>query len=53
MIEVHNVNVVFRCPASLKERMVRLAEAQDLRLSRFIRNACVEALQRSSEGVSQ
>ena len=30
MIEVHNVNVVFRCPVSLKERMVRLAEAQDL-----------------------
>ena len=42
----HNTNVVFRCPAELKERMRAFAESRDQELSTFIRSACVEVLRR-------
>lgn len=41
-----NSNVVFRCPASLKAKMIAFAEANDQHLSSFIRSACVEVLRR-------
>ena len=43
-----NSNVVFRCPASLKERMKAFAEANNQNLSSFIRSACVEVLRREA-----
>ena len=39
-----NENVVFRCPIPLKEKMRAYAEANQQRLSVFIRSACVEAM---------
>ena len=42
-----NENVVFRCPIPLKEKMRAYAEANQQRLSAFIRSACVEAMSKS------
>ena len=41
-----NSNVVFRCPAALKAKMIAFTEANDQHLSAFIRAACVEVLRR-------
>ena len=42
-----NENVVFRCPIPLKQKMRAYAEANQQRLSAFIRSACVEAMKNS------
>lgn len=46
MSKFQNSNVVFRCPLGLKAKMRAFAEANDTRLSSFIRSACVDALRR-------
>ena len=46
MSNIHNSNIVFRCPISLKAKMRAFAEANDQHLSSFIRSACVDALRR-------
>ncbi len=46
MSNIHNSNIVFRCPISLKAKMRAFAEANDQYLSSFIRSACVDALRR-------
>jgi hypothetical protein len=46
MSNIHNSNIVFRCPISLKAKMRAFAEANDQHLSYFIRSACVDALRR-------
>lgn len=46
MSKFQNSNVVFRCPAYLKAKMMAFAEANDQYLSSFIRSACVEVLRR-------
>jgi hypothetical protein len=46
MSNIHNSNIVFRCPISLKAKMRAFAEANDQHLSNFIRTACVDALRR-------
>jgi hypothetical protein len=46
MSKFHNTNVVFRCPAELKDRMRSFAESRDQELSTFIRSACVEVIRR-------
>ena len=46
MSNIHNSNIVFRCPISLKAKMRAFAEANDQYLSGFIRSACVDALRR-------
>ena len=46
MPNIHNANIVFRCPISLKAKMRAFAEANDQHLSNFIRTACVDALRR-------
>lgn len=53
MNEFYNVNIVFRCSASLKDKLKTLAEAQDQPLSKFVRNACVEAMKRPIKEASQ
>lgn len=47
-----NENVVFRCPIPLKEKMRAYAEANQQRLSAFIRSACVEAMKNSKAPLS-
>ena len=42
----HNVNIVVRCPLAFKERLKTLAEAQGLSLSKFVRDACADAVKR-------
>ena len=46
MSNIHNSNIVFRCPISLKAKMRAFAEANDQHLSNFVRTACVDALRR-------
>lgn len=46
MSAFQNTNVVFRCPAELKDKMRIFAESRDQQLSSFIRSACVEVLRR-------
>jgi hypothetical protein len=46
MSNIHNSNIVFRCPISLKAKMRAFAEANDQHLSNFIRTACIDALRR-------
>ena len=37
---IHNQNVAFRCPNTLKQKLQTYADANDLRMSAVIRNAC-------------
>lgn len=41
---IHNQNVAFRCPNTLKEKLQAYAEEHDARVSTVIRNACVAFL---------
>ena len=41
---IHNQNVAFRCPNTLKEKLQTYADENDLRVSAVIRNACVSYL---------
>jgi len=41
---IHNQNVAFRCPNTLKEKLQAYAEKHDVRVSTVIRNACVDFL---------
>jgi hypothetical protein len=41
---IQNENVAFRCPNTLKEKLQKYAEENDLRVSAVIRTACVEWL---------
>ena len=43
---IHNQNVAFRCPNTLKEKLQAYAEENDLRVSAVIRNACVAFLRK-------
>ena len=43
---IHNQNVAFRCPNSLKQKLEVYAEENDLRVSAVIRNACVDYLRK-------
>ena len=45
---IHNQNVAFRCPNTLKEKLQTYAEENDLRVSAVIRTACVEWLKREA-----
>jgi hypothetical protein len=47
-----NENVDFRCPIPLKAKMKAFAEANQQRLSAFIRSACVEAMKNSQAPLS-
>jgi hypothetical protein len=51
MTDKANSVVAFRCPASLKERMKAIAEANGQCVSSFIRSACAEAIRRQSRPV--
>ena len=41
---IHNQNVAFRCPNTLKQKHQNFADENDLRVSAVIRNACVDYL---------
>ena len=41
---IHNQNVAFRCPNTLKEKLQCYADDNELRVSAVIRNACVAFL---------
>ena len=43
---IHNQNVAFRCPNTLKEKLQVYADENDLRISAVIRNACVSYLRK-------
>ena len=43
---IHNQNVAFRCPNTLKEKLQNYADENDLRMSAVIRNACVDYLRK-------
>lgn len=44
---IHNQNIAFRCPNTLKEKLQVYAVDNDLRISAVIRNACVDFLRKS------
>ena len=46
MAQFQNSNIVFRCPASLKEKMKIHAADNEMHLSAFIRAACMEKIRR-------
>jgi len=46
MTKWQNDNVAFRCPKSLKDRMMAAADANEEHLSSFIRSACSEELKK-------
>ena len=43
---IHNQNVAFRCPNTLKHKLQNFADENDLRMSAVIRNACVSYLRK-------
>ena len=43
---IHNQNVAFRCPNTLKDKLQVYADDNDLRVSAVIRNACVSYLRK-------
>ena len=43
---IHNENVAFRCPNSLKQKLQTYADENHLRVSAVIRNACVSYLRK-------
>ena len=43
---IHNQNVAFRCPNTLKHKLQNFADENDLRMSAVIRNACVDYLRK-------
>ena len=43
---IQNENVAFRCPNTLKEKLQRYAEENDLRMSAVVRTACVDYLRK-------
>ena len=43
---IHNQNVAFRCPNTLKQKLQNFADENDLRMSAVIRNACVDYLRK-------
>ena len=43
---IHNQNVAFRCPNTLKEKLQQYAEEHEVRVSTVIRNACVAFLRK-------
>ena len=45
---IHNQNVAFRCPNTLKEKLQTYANDNDLRVSAVIRNACVDYLRKEN-----
>ena len=49
---IHNQNVAFRCPNTLKEKLQQYAEEHDIRVSSVIRNACVAFLRKEQSGNS-
>lgn len=46
MTKWQNDTVAFRCPKSLKEKMMAAANANEEHLSSFIRSACSESIKR-------
>lgn len=46
MKQQRTINVVFRCPPSLKQKMIEASEANNKHLSEFIRSACINSLPR-------
>ena len=49
---IHNQNVAFRCPNTLKEKLQQYAEEHEVRVSTVIRNACVAFLRNEQSGNS-
>ncbi len=43
---IHNQNVGFRCPNTLREKLQAYADENHLRVSAVIRNACVSFLRK-------
>ena len=43
---IHNQNLAFRCPNTLKDKLQSYADENDLRVSAVIRNACVDYLRK-------
>lgn len=48
---IHNQNVAFRCPNTLKEKLQTYANDNDLRVSAVIRNACVDYLRKEQSSM--
>ena len=48
---IHNQNVAFRCPNTLKEKLQVYADENDLRVSAVIRSACVSFLRKDQPNI--
>ena len=48
---IQNENVAFRCPNTLKEKLQKYEEENDLRVSAVIRTACVEYIRKEQSGI--
>ena len=49
---IHNQNVAFRCPNTLKEKLQVYADENDLRVSAVIGNACVKFLRKEQRTIT-
>ena len=46
---IQNEMLAFRCPNTLKERLIEIAMISDMHLSQLVRQACAEFVQRRSQ----
>lgn len=46
---IQNEMLAFRCPNTLKERLIEIAMGSDMHLSQLVRQACAEFVQRRSQ----
>jgi hypothetical protein len=45
---IQNSNLAFRCPNSLKQKLVIHAEQSDVHVSELVRTACIDLLKREA-----
>ena len=46
---IQNEMLAFRCPNTLKERLIEIAMGSDMHLSQLVRQACAELVHRWSQ----
>ena len=50
---IHNTFIGFRCPNTLKEKMIAYADDNHIHVSQLIRNAVVKLLKETGENIQQ
>ena len=50
---IHNTYIGFRCPNTLKDKMIAYADDNHIHVSQLIRNAVVKLLKETGENIQQ